>query len=56
MILIVHNYAQVFDVCDRVNLLRNGRIEYDKPVAETSVEELTELVVSEYRKARETGN
>jgi simple sugar transport system ATP-binding protein len=56
MILIVHNYAQVFDVCDRVNLLRNGRIEYDKPVAETSVEELTELVVAEYRKARETGN
>jgi simple sugar transport system ATP-binding protein len=53
MILIVHNYAQVFDVCDRVNLLRNGRIEYDKPVAETSVEELTELVVSEYRKARQ---
>jgi simple sugar transport system ATP-binding protein len=56
MILIVHNYAQVFDVCDRVNLLRNGRIEYDRPVAETSVEELTEIVVSEYRKARETGN
>jgi len=53
MILIVHNYAQVFDVCDRVNLLRNGRIEYDKPVAESSVEELTELVVSEYRKARQ---
>ena len=53
MILIVHNYAQVFDVCDRVNLLRNGRIEYDKAVAETSVEELTELVVSEYRKARQ---
>jgi simple sugar transport system ATP-binding protein len=56
MILMVHNYAQVFDVCDRVNLLRNGRIEFDRPVAETSVEELTDLVVSEYRKARETGN
>jgi simple sugar transport system ATP-binding protein len=56
MILIVHNYAQVFDVCDRVNLLRNGRIEYDKPVAETSVEELTELVVAEYRKARASSN
>jgi simple sugar transport system ATP-binding protein len=52
MILIVHNYAQVFDDCDRVNLLRNGKIEFDKPVAETSVEELTEMVVSEYRKAR----
>ena len=56
MILIVHNYAQVFDVCDRVNLLRNGRIEYDKPVAETSVEELTSWSSPEYRKARETGN
>ncbi|MBA3425166.1 MAG: sugar ABC transporter ATP-binding protein [Rubrobacter sp.] len=53
MILIVHNYAQVFDVCDRVNLLRNGRIEFDRPVGETSVEELTEIVVSEYRKARQ---
>ena len=38
-----------------MNLLRNGRID-DKPVAETSVEELTELVVSEYRKACETGD
>lgn len=55
MILIVHNYAQVFDVCDRVNLLRNGRIEFDKPVGETSVEELTEIVVAEYRKARMGG-
>jgi hypothetical protein len=39
-----------------VNLLRTGRIEYDRPVAETSVEELTELVVSEYRKARAGGS
>ena len=36
--------------------LRNGRIEYDKPVSETSVEELTELVVAEYRKARTGGD
>ena len=49
MILIVHNYAQDLHVCDRVNLLRNGRIEYDKTVSETSVEELTELVVAENR-------
>jgi simple sugar transport system ATP-binding protein len=52
MILIAHNYAQVFEVCDRVNLLQHGRISFDKPTAETSVEELTELVVKEYRKAR----
>jgi simple sugar transport system ATP-binding protein len=56
MILIAHNYAHVFEVCDRVNVLQHGRISYDKPANETSVEELTELMVSEYRKARETGN
>jgi simple sugar transport system ATP-binding protein len=52
IILIAHNYSHVFEVCDRVNLLQHGRISYDKPTSESSVEELTELVVSEYRKAR----
>jgi ABC-type sugar transport system ATPase subunit len=54
IILIAHNYAHVLEVCDRVNLLQHGRIAYDKPADQTSVEELTELVVAEYRKARET--
>jgi simple sugar transport system ATP-binding protein len=52
MILIAHNYAHVLEVCDRVNVLQHGRITYDKPANETSVEELTDLMVSEYRKAR----
>jgi simple sugar transport system ATP-binding protein len=52
MILIAHNYAHVLEVCDRVNVLQHGRISYDKPTSETSVEELTDLMVSEYRKAR----
>jgi simple sugar transport system ATP-binding protein len=52
IILIAHNYAHVLDVCDRVNVLQHGRISYDKPAGETSVEELTDLMVSEYRKAR----
>jgi simple sugar transport system ATP-binding protein len=52
MILIVHNHAQVLDVCDRVNLLQHGTITFDKPTAETSLEELTELVVAEYRNRR----
>ncbi len=52
IILIAHNYAHVLDVCDRVNVLQHGRISYDKPTNETSVEELTDLMVSEYRKAR----
>jgi len=52
IIIIAHNYAQVLEVCDRVNLLQHGAITYDKPTAETSVGELTELVVAEYRAAR----
>ena len=53
VIIIAHNYGQVLDVCDRVNLLQNGEITFDKPSSETSVEELTEIVVAEYRKALE---
>ena len=53
IILIAHNYGQVLDVCDRVNLLQGGKITLDKRSADTSVEELTEIVVAEYRKALE---
>jgi simple sugar transport system ATP-binding protein len=49
IIMIAHNYAQIVDVCDRVNLLQHGEITYDKPVGETSVQELTELVAVDYR-------
>jgi len=52
IIIIAHNYAQVFDVCDRVNLVRGGKIVFDKATADTSVQELTDLVVNEYRQAR----
>jgi simple sugar transport system ATP-binding protein len=51
MILIAHNYIQVFEVADRVNLLRNGAITLDRNTAHTSVEELTEIVAAEYRAA-----
>jgi ABC-type sugar transport system ATPase subunit len=53
MIIIAHNYAQIFDVCDRINLIEGGVIEFDKLTSETSVQELTDRVVSEYRSARE---
>ena len=49
MILIAHNYIHVFEVADRVNLLRGGEIILDKTTAESSAEELTEIVASEYR-------
>ncbi len=53
IIIIAHNYGQVFPVCDRVNLLQGGKITFDKYSKDTSVEELTNIVVSEYRKALE---
>jgi ABC-type sugar transport system ATPase subunit len=49
--MIAHNYGQVFEVCDRVNLVQQGEITFDKPSKDTSVEELTEIVIEEYRKA-----
>jgi ABC-type sugar transport system ATPase subunit len=52
VMMILHNYAHVFATCDRVNLLQDGVIALDKPTAETSVEELNEIVVEEYRRAR----
>jgi simple sugar transport system ATP-binding protein len=51
IIIIAHNYGQVLEVCDRVNLIQDGRITLDKRSSETSAQELTDLVVAEYRKA-----
>ena len=52
VIIVAHNYAQIFDFCDRINLLQNGEITFDRRTKDTSVEELTSLVVNEYRTAR----
>jgi len=49
MIVVAHNYIHVLEICDRVNLLQHGRITFDKPTADTSSEELTDLVAAEYR-------
>ena len=51
VIIIAHNYAQIFDVCDRINLLQDGKITFDRRTADTSVQELTDIVVHEYRAA-----
>jgi simple sugar transport system ATP-binding protein len=52
IIMILHNYVHVLQACDRVNLIQDGVISLDKPTAETSVDELTDIVVEEYRRAR----
>jgi simple sugar transport system ATP-binding protein len=53
IIMILHNYVHVLESCDRVNMITDGVIALDKPTSETSVEELTEIVVDEYRRARQ---
>jgi simple sugar transport system ATP-binding protein len=53
IIIVAHNYAHIFDVCDRVNLLQNGEITLDRSTKEASVEELMNLVLLELRSARE---
>ncbi len=52
MIMILHNYVHVLESCDRVNMITDGIIALDKPTKDTSVEELTDIVVDEYRRAR----
>jgi simple sugar transport system ATP-binding protein len=56
IIMVLHNYVHVLASCDRVNLIQDGVISLDKPTSETSVEELTEIVVEEYRRARLAAN
>jgi simple sugar transport system ATP-binding protein len=49
IILIAHNYAQVFEVCDRINFLSGGEIVYDARTADTTVTDLIDLVTRGYR-------
>ena len=46
VILIVHNYNQVFEVCDRINFLHSGEIVLDASTSETTEEELIRIVKS----------
>jgi simple sugar transport system ATP-binding protein len=53
IIMIGHNYGQVVEVADRVNLLQHGEITLDKKAKDTSVQELSDIVIAEYRRALE---
>ncbi len=50
IIVIDHNYAHLFELCDRINVMQGGHITIRQDVHETSIEELTELMVSSYRR------
>ena len=51
IIMIMHNYGQALEVCDRINLLQHGEITFDKLAKDTSVQELNDIVIEEYRRA-----
>ena len=51
IIMIAHNYGQALEVCDRINLLQHGEITFDKLSKDTSVQELNDIVIEEYRRA-----
>lgn len=51
IIVVAHNYGQVLEIADRINLLQHGMITIDKPTKETSVQELNDIVIEEYRRA-----
>ena len=53
IIVVAHNYGQVLEICDRVNLLQHGEITLDKLSKDTSVQELNDIVIAEYRAALE---
>ncbi len=46
IILIVHNYSQIFEVCDRINFLFAGEIVLDVSTSEITEEELIRTVKS----------
>jgi simple sugar transport system ATP-binding protein len=46
IILIVHNYSQIFQVCDRINFLFSGEIVLDVSTSDITEEELIRMVKS----------
>ena len=43
-ILVSHNMHHVFESCDRIVAMARGEIVFDKPVAETSVDEVSDVL------------
>jgi len=52
IVMIAHNYAQTLEICDRIMLMQHGEVTFESPAAETSAEQLLDIVRREYRAAR----
>ena len=50
IIIVDHNYTHLFELCDRVNVIQEGRVTLDKRVRDTNLAELTNFMVESYRR------
>jgi simple sugar transport system ATP-binding protein len=56
MMVIDHNYTHLFELCDRLNVIQQGRVTFNKAVADTSHEELMDFMVHAYRDQLKAGH
>jgi simple sugar transport system ATP-binding protein len=50
VIVIDHNYTNLFDICDRINVVQQGQVTLDKNLSEISMGQLVELMVQTRRR------
>jgi simple sugar transport system ATP-binding protein len=50
VIVIDHNYTNLFEFCDRVNVIQQGQVTLDRKLAEISMGQLVELMVQTRRR------
>jgi ABC-type sugar transport system ATPase subunit len=55
IIVIDHNYTHLFEICDRINVIQQGRVTVDKSLNEITLEELIEFMVQSFRREIATG-
>ncbi len=50
VVIIDHNYAHLYDICDRINVIQQGQVTLDANLSEISLEQLIELMVQSRRR------
>jgi len=54
VIVIDHNYTNLFEICDRINVIQQGRVTLDRNLSEISMGQLVELMVETRRRELST--
>lgn len=55
IVLISHNMPQIFEIADRIVVLRHGRVAFEAKVAETTIEQVVGAMVGERAAAADGG-